>query len=110
MARNRRRGRYKFTEKKHSKRGIAALIIAILMIVTFFVFISMAFKENGTLSTYFGSAGVFAMLFSVVSFIMAVGSLKEETSFPLFPRLSTFVSLLAMGCWVGIYISGFLLQ
>lgn len=109
MARNRRRGRYKFTEKKHSRRGMVALFMAIAMIITFIVFISLAFKGNGTLSMYFGSAGVFAMLFSATAFILAVGSLREETSFPLFPRLSTLVSFIALVCWVGIYVSGFLL-
>jgi hypothetical protein len=49
-----------------------------------------------------------AMLLSVVVLVIAAGSLKEEDSFALFQRAGMFLSLLAMFCWIGTYILGFL--
>lgn len=38
MLGRRKRNRYKFTEKKQSKRGIAALVVAILIEIVYIVF------------------------------------------------------------------------
>ena len=73
------------------------------------VFVELAFHAQGTLSAYFGSAGVLAMLASFVVLFAAAGSLKEEDSFKLFPRLGCFLSLLAAVCWIGTYAWGFYL-
>ena len=54
----RKRNRYKFTEKKQSKRGIAALVVAILIEIVYIVFLNAAFRGDGTLSMYYGSAGI----------------------------------------------------
>ncbi len=105
---HRRRERFKFTEKTHSKKGIISLIAAGVLLVCYFVFVALAFQRNGALSAYYGSAGVFAMLFSVVNLVFAIQSMFEEDSFQLFPRLSFAVSLLALICWIATYAVGFL--
>lgn len=107
MRNRRRRKSYKFTEKTHSKRGLIATLLATLLLVWYVVFVEIAFRADGQLSTYYGSAGVMAMLVSVIVLVIAVGSLKEEDSFMLFPRLGLFLSLVGMICWIGTYIWGF---
>ena len=107
--RNRRRRGYKFTEKTHSKRGIAATACAAALLLWYLAFIGLSFRADGTLSAYFGSAGVLAMLLTFGAFALAAGSLKEEDSFQLFPRLGLGLSLLAMVCWIGTYVWGFVL-
>ncbi len=109
MRKRRRRGSYKFTEKTHSKRGIAASILAGLLLVWYLVFVILAFRCDGRLSAYFGSAGVMAVLLSIVVLVVAAGSLKEEDSFKLFPRLSCFLAVLGLVCWGGTYVLGFFL-
>lgn len=106
--RNRRRRGYKFTEKKHSKQGILATVLAIALLVWYLVFVNLAFRENGTLSAYYGSAGVVAMAATLAVFAIAIKSLREEDSFRLFPRLGLFFAVLAMVCWIGTYVWGFL--
>ena len=78
--RNRRRRGYKFTEKKHSRQGILATVLA----------------------------GVVAMIATFVVLVIAAKSLREEDSFQLFPRLGLGLTLLDMVCWIGTYIWGFL--
>ena len=43
-----------------------------------------------------------------VVLVIAGKSLREEDSFPLFPRLGLGLTLLDMVCWIGTYTWGFL--
>ena len=100
--RNRRRRGYKFTEKKHSRQGILATVLALALLVWYLVFLKLAFQGGGSLSAYYGSAGVVAMIATFVVLVIA------EDSFQLFPRLGLGLTLLDMVCWIGTYIWGFL--
>lgn len=107
--RRRRRGSYKFTEKTQSKRGITALLLAgISLAVLVFVIIN-SFQNRGAGSMYLGSAGVAAMLVGVVAVVLAIGSLREENSFKLFPYMATVMAFLATGVWIALYVVGAML-
>ncbi len=107
--RRKRRNRYKFTEKKHSKKGIAAFAAALAILAVYFAFLFLAFCGKGNLSAYYGSAGVLAMLGTLVTLVLSLQSMREENSFQFFPRLALLTSLFAAGCWIGTYVMGFLL-
>ena len=109
MRKHKRHGSYKFTEKTHSKRGIVATILALVLLVLYLVILELAFRANGELSAYYGSIGVLAMLASVVVVVVAAGSLREEDSFRLFPRLRLFLSVVNIVCWAGTYVMGFVI-
>ncbi len=104
----RKRNSFKFTEKTHSKKGMAAFAVSVGMVFMYAVFLALAYRGNGNLSAYYGSAGVLAMLVSFITLIFSIQSLFEEDSFPLFPRLSLLSSLAALACWAGTYILGFM--
>lgn len=106
---HRRRERFKFTEKKHSKLGIAVFAIALVLVVLYGVFVLLAFRGDGGLSAYFGSVGVFALVASLCCVGFAGKSLREEDSFMLFPRLALVASVLAVVCWLGTYVMGFVM-
>jgi hypothetical protein len=107
MAARRRRRTYKFTEKRQSKLGIAALMLAIFSIFIFGLVVANSFMHDGNGSMYLGSAGVSSMLLAVIAFVMAIRSLMDENVFKLFPYLSTIVSFLAAGGWIMLYVIGF---
>lgn len=98
---HKKRKRFKFTEKKHSKCGIFACVVASLCIITFVVFLVLAYKSAGTLSIYYGCAGVFVLLCSILNLFPAIRGLFEENSFQLFPRLGLFLTILSLMCWGG---------
>ena len=108
MSIRRRRNRYKFTEKVHSKKGILSMCIAIALILEFILFIYLAFANAGNFSAYYGSAGVLSIILTIVAFIIAVQSMYEEDSFKLFPGLGCFFSVIAFLIWTGTYIMGFM--
>ena len=80
----RKRNNFKFTEKTHSKKGIVSLAVAAVAILIYIVFIFLSYLGRGNLSAYYGSVGVFVMLVSVVSLVVAFMGLKEEDSFKIF--------------------------
>lgn len=105
---HRRRERFKFTEKTHSKRGIVTFAVSTLLLVIYIIFLNMAFRGDGSLSMYFGSVGVLALVLVVCCVIFSIQSLREEDSFMLFPRLALIMSVLALLCWGGTYAYGFI--
>ncbi len=101
------RRRFKFTEKTQSKKGIAASIVAFVLLVIYIVFIALAYQAKGTLSAYFGSVGVLAILVTIYNFVIVIQGMKEENSFQFFPRLALGLTILESIFWIGTYIIGF---
>lgn len=104
-----KRKSYKFTEKKHSKRGVISFLMASLILAIYSGFIYQSYKGGGNVSAYYGGFGVMTMCVSFVTLVISATSLKEEDSFQLFPRLSLGVSILSVICWTGTYIMGFIM-
>ena len=98
---------YKFTEKTQSKRGVCALLLALLSVGVLAGVITASFWSRGDGSIYLGCMGVIALVVALLSFLLALSSLGEENSYKLFPYLSTFVSFLISGAWVALYVVGF---
>ncbi len=105
----RRPNSYKFTEKSQSKKGIISFSVAAVLVLLYLIFVFLSFKEAGNLSTYYGSVGVLAMIFSIVTLIVSITSLLEEDTFKLFPRMAIGTSILAVFLWVGTYVMGFVM-
>lgn len=105
---HRRRERFKFTEKTHSKIGIVTTAVSTALLIAYFVVLRLAFLREDGLSLYFGSMGVAAMILSVCCVGFAIMSLREENSFMLFPRIAIVTAVLAVLSWGGTYVMGFM--
>ena len=90
---------YKFTDKKQSKRGIAAWILSVISLGGLIAVIACSFQDGGNGSMYLGSAGVSSMFVGVIALFNAIVSLREENSYRFFPYLAT-VCCWGMGCTV----------
>lgn len=104
-----RRNNYKFTRKKHSKRGMISCALAAASVAAMCVMFFESYQAGGNGSVYLGSAGILALAAAICSLVQAVKSLKEEDSFQTFPRMAIVLSLLAAGGWTALYAVGFLL-
>ena len=107
--RKKRRGNYKFTEKKQSKRGIAGFLVAAVSIGIFSYVVWNSYMHEGAGSMYLGSAGVASMILAIVAVVLSTKSLKEENSFKLFPYMGTVCSVFALITWIALYITGIVL-
>lgn len=102
-----RKNHYKFTGKKHSKRGMLACFLAAASIFALIYMIMTSFWQKGNGSVYLGSAGLLALFCALAAFIQAVKSLREEDAFRGIPIISVILSLLASGAWIALYAVGF---
>lgn len=109
MAIRRRRRTYKFTEKTHSKKGAAALALALLSLAVFASVVLESFRSRGGGSLYLGSAGVASMLLAVAAMILALSSFGDENSYKGFPFAGFLCSFLASGVWIALYVTGFMM-
>ena len=103
----RKRNRFQFTGKSHSKKGILVSSLAAISLVMFVIFVALAVKSAGTLSMYYGSVGVLNLVMALILVVLAIQSVKEEDSFMLFPRVGLLLSVLCLVCWGGTYLAGF---
>lgn len=104
--RRKKRNSYKFAGKKHSRRGKISLALALLSVFAGVGMVIFSVMNGGNASVYIGSAGLFSLFLSVVSLVIGLGSLREE-SYKLFPVLGSVCSGLTLAGWVTIYILGF---
>jgi hypothetical protein len=101
-----RHKRFKFTERHHSTKGILVSLVSSAILVGYGVVLAQAYGTDGTLSMYYGSVGLALLALAVIMLILAIQSLMEEDSYPLFPRLALVSSILAIACWAGTYALG----
>lgn len=102
-----KRGSYKFTGKKHSRLGMAALGIAVCSIALGIGVTAVSFRNAGAASVYVGSAGLFSMLLSVIALVLGIKSLREEETYKIFPGIGTFLSAVSFLGWAAVYALGF---
>ena len=100
---------YKFTGKKHSKRGMLACALAAASIFALIYLVMASFWQNGNGSVSLGGMGILALFVALAAFVQAVKSLREEDSFRGIPIASMLLSVLAAGAWIALYVAGFMM-
>lgn len=106
MRKHHRSYNYKFTEKTHSATGMLGFALAILSMILGIVMIVISFENSGNGTVYLGSGGVLSLLIALTAFILAVISMQEEERYRLFPVAATIVSVIALVCWITLYVVG----
>lgn len=101
--------KYKFTEKTLSRRGVVALVLALVSLISFGIMLFLAFKSAGNLSIYIACYGILALAAGVVGVVLAILSLREEDTFRSVPWIALILSVLSTLTWCGVYIGGILL-
>ena len=103
--RRKKKNSYKFAGKKHSRRGKISLSLAVLSVLMGIGMVVLSVQNSGNASVYVGSAGMFTLLMTVVSLLIGITSLREE-SYKLFPVLGSICSGIVLAGWIMVYISG----
>lgn len=102
-----KRGSYKFTGKKQSRLGMAALGLAVLSIGAGIGATTVSYQNAGAASVYVGSAGLFSLLLSLIALILGIRSLREEETYKILPGIGTFLAAAAFLGWAAVYGVGF---
>ncbi len=101
-----RKNHYKFTGKKHSKRGMIACALAAASVFALVYLVARSFLQEGEGGVYLGSAGILALAAAFVAFVQAIKSLREDDTFRGIPAVSMGLSVLAAGSWIALYVVG----
>lgn len=73
-----RKRKLKFSDKKHSVKGIIALIISIMSIILLLVLFYLSALSSGDGGLLLGTIGILILIFSVIGFILAYQGYKEK--------------------------------
>lgn len=104
--RRKRKNAYKFGDKKHSRRGKISLVLDVLSLLAGIGMIAFSIQSGGNANVYIGCAGLFTLMVSIVSLIVGLMSLRED-SYKLFPVLGSVCAGLVLAGWVAVYVLGF---
>ena len=72
------RRNYKFTDKKHTRQGLASLGLGAAALILTAVSLSMAYRLSGQAGSAVGLMGMLALLCSITGFVLAVRGFQEE--------------------------------
>ena len=104
--RNRRRGRYIFTDKKHPWRGIFATLIGILAIGCIFLSVTLTYYSGVAASGNYAVGVLLSFVFAVTGLVMSVLAGRERDIYHLFPRMGAVLNVAAILCVAGILFLG----
>jgi len=97
---------YKFTEKKHSGLGAAALVLAFFPLLLFFYAVAVSYRSGGDAAQTIGCVGVAAMLLAIFTLWIEVREIKKETVYKRVPVSGAVLSVLMLAGWAGVYVLG----
>ncbi len=98
----------KFTNKKHSQRGIYSVILGLIALFSFLMVIQLSYKQGGGMSPKLGAATVLALVIACVGEVIGVLSRQEEDVYYVFPDLGIFFNGLVIAgnialLYIGVY-------
>ncbi len=97
---------YKFSEYRHSKEGIAGLILGLISLVLYAVCIRLSFNNQGAASVHIGGIAIDAIIVDLVGIIFSVRGYRDEDVYKMFPKLGLFVTIVTMILWIAVIVLG----
>lgn len=106
--RRKRRKNYKFTEKKHSGAGTAALVLSIVPLALFFYAVALSYSKGGHADEKTGCIGIAAVLAALMTLRISVREARKENVIKKVPVAGAILSVLMLAGWTAIYVLGWI--
>lgn len=97
---------YKFTEKKHSGPGTAALVCSFLPLLLFFYAVAVSYLRGGQAPEKTGCIGIAAILAACFTLRVSVREARKENVIKKVPVMGAVMSVLMMAGWIAVYVIG----
>ncbi len=97
---------YKFSNKRHSGKGILSTGFGAVSLLLLAVLIVIASKMHGKGNIYLGSIGLVSMVFSLIGLIIGLASFFEPDRYKLFSRIGAVFNLALLFVWTSIFMIG----
>ncbi len=99
---------YKFTGKKHSGSGAAALVFSFAPLVMFFYAVAVSYRKGGQAQETIGCIGIAAMLAALMTLRVSVREARKENVLKRVPVTGAVLSVLMLAGWTAVYVIGWI--
>lgn len=97
---------YKFTDKKHTRQGIASSLLGITALVLLGVGFFTAYRMAGEAGSAVGLMGFLSLICSVIGFVFGIRGFQEDEVYYLFSKLGVGLNGVLFILWMLIFIAG----
>lgn len=97
---------YKFTKKKHSGPGVAALFFSFAPLVMFGYAVWVSYTRGGQAPEKIGCIGILAVLAACMTLRVSVREARKENVIKRVPVTGAVMSVLMLAGWVAVYVIG----
>lgn len=97
---------YKFTDKKHTRQGIASSLLGFIALILLIAGILMAYRMFGAAGPYVGFMGFLSLVFSVMGFVFGIRGFHEDEVYYLFSKIGVGLNGILFVLWMLIFIIG----
>lgn len=103
-----KRKNYKFTEKRHSGPGVAALVFAFVPLLLFFYAVAVSYQNGGNADERIGCVGIAAILAAILTLKVSIQEVRKENVIKRIPVAGTVLSVLMLAGWTAVYVLGWM--
>lgn len=100
------RKRIRFSDKSHPKRGIVSVILGVLAIVILLALCIVSGTKKGNAGIEIGVMGLATMILSVIGFVLAIRSSKEEDIYHVTPAVGSILNGILILLFMVLFIRG----
>lgn len=100
------RRNYKFTDKRHTRQGLMALALGVLSLVLTAASLLLAYQKSGEAGSIVGLMGIFALLFSIAGFVLAIRGFQEEDVYYISSQIGAVLNGLLFIGWAFVCMIG----
>ncbi len=97
---------YKFTDKKHTKQGLASVACAAAALSLTALALLLAYRRGGQAGSIVGLLGLLAMLLSVTGFVLALRGFREEDVYLISSQVGVVIDGLLFILWAVVCVIG----
>lgn len=99
---------YKFTGKKHSGPGAAALVFSFAPLVMFVYAVFVSYRTGGQAQETIGCIGIVAVLAALMTLRVSVRDARKENVLKRVPVAGAVMSVLMLAGWTAVYVIGWM--
>lgn len=97
---------YKFTNKKHTEKGIMSTLLGIISLVSIILAIYNTYLAKGEAIVNYGLVGLIATCFSVIGLALGALARVETDKFLVFAYIGLIINILVLICISAILCAG----
>ncbi len=99
---------YKFTQKRHSRMGAAALFFSFVPLLMFGYAVWVSYTRGGQAPEKIGCIGIAAMLAACMTLRISVREVRKENVIKNVPVTGAVMSVLMLAGWSAVYVIGWI--